>query len=334
MSGLAPGAGSPKREEEGDHEIGTTGDLERLMRTFGEDVALGSSSSSSFASGHHQQQQQQQQQRPQQHLTVSPPARDSSTIFSTSATNTNTNNFFISPSNPFSSPGQYSQFLDLLRSMPSPTANWTTVLPTTPQFGQGYTLPTNLASPGAQGFTLPTNLPSPNAEATLQQLPHLDFNEDSALPPFPWFTSEMEEPNGQQQHQQAGQPGGSSSSLLSMDNLHDILEQVGNMTSDNRNHLDLFHSQSDFSPSPSPPRSTFDGSNTGRSPSPSRLNSAMSTRPCTPTSSTSSGSCCSDNAGEDDQVVVSSGRQRTKRKTPDRALNEAEEIQSAPEKKP
>ena len=333
MSGLAPGAGSPKREEEDDYRIGTTGgDLERLMRTYGEDVALGSSSSSSFASGHHQQQQQ---QRPQQRLTVSPPARDSSTIFSTSAaaTNTNTNNFFISPSNAFSSPGQYSQFLDLLRSMPSPTDPWTTVLPTTPQLGQGYTLPANLASPGAQGFTLPTNLPSPNAEATLHQLPHLEYNDDSALPPFPWFTSGMEEPNEQQQ-QQEGQPGGSSSSLLSMDNLHDILEQVGNMTSDNRNHHpELFHSQSDFSPSPSPPTSTFDGSNMGRSPSPSRLNSAMSTRPCTPTSSMSSESCCSDNAGEDDQVVVS-GRQRTKRKTPDRALNEAEEIQSAPEKKP
>lgn len=311
------------------------------MQTFGEDVALGSSTSS-FARGHQQQQQHQQQQRPQQHLTVSPPARDSSTIFSTStstATNTNSSNFFISPSNAFSSPSnafsspsQYKEFLDLLRSMPSPTAPWTTVLPTTPQLGQGYTLPTNLASPGAQGFTLPTSLPSPNAEATLQQLPPLDYNEDSALPPFPWFTSQMEDPTDQQQNQQEGQPVGSSSSLLSMEHFHDILEQVGNMASDNSNYQELF--QSDFSPSPSPPTSTFDGSNTGRSPSPSRLNSAVSTRPCTPTSSMSSESCCSDNAGEDDQVVVSSGRQRTKRKTPDRALNEAEEIQSAPEKKP
>ena len=86
MSGLAPGAGSPKREEEDDYRIGTTGgDLERLMRTYGEDVALGSSSSSSFASGHHQQQQQQRPPTPTPTISSSRRATHSAHLASTAS---------------------------------------------------------------------------------------------------------------------------------------------------------------------------------------------------------------------------------------------------------
>lgn len=294
MSGLRAAGRGPKREQQEDDSGGGVhpiGDLERLMRTFGEDVLMSTSLISAATEPH-------RPQAPRQ-LTVSPPARDTS-IFSTPNLD-----FFTSPiSNAFTSPPN-SQMLELLQFMPSPTALWMTSLPSD--------------HPSELIDQLPATPSTVAAEVATFLQPH-QFVADP-LPAYPWFSHQLADPNAVP---------------ANMDNPHSFVNPS------------LSHSTSGVDSTSLRATSTFDSSPIL---SPSRgLNSAASTRPCTPTtSSMSSDQSCSDNAAEelDHEVAMISGGPRhlqaathaaggsAKRKTPDRALNETAEIgQSLNLKKP
>lgn len=296
MSGLwAPGR-SPKQEQQEDDSGGgvhpQVGDLERLMKTFGEDMIMSTTLPSAATEPRRPQQAQQQ-------LTVLPPSRDTS-IFSTPSLD-----FFNSPiSTAFTSPPN-SQLLELLRFMPSPTAPWITRLPSDHPSELIHELPATPSTVAAEDATLL----QPN-----------QFVGDPLLA-YPWFSHQLADPNAVP---------------ANMDNPHGSLNP------------NFSYSTSGVDSTSLPATSTFHGS---PMPSPSQgLNSAVSTRPCSPTtSSMSSDQSCSDNATEelDHEVAMIGGGPRqvqsataaaggsAKRKTPDRALNETAEIGQAPNlKKP
>lgn len=307
MSGLRAAGRGPKREQQEDDSGGGVhpiGDLERLMRTFGEDVMMSTSLLSAAATEPHRPQAQRQQ------LTVSPPSRDTS-IFSTSPNL----DFFTSPiSNAFTSPPA-SHMLELLQFMPSPTALWMTSLPSDHH-------PSDDLIDHQLPATPSTTVAAAEVATFLQ--PHQYVGDP--LPAYPWFS-----------HQLAADPN--AVPLANMDNNPQgfVNPNFSHSTSGVDDATSLLRATSTFDSSPIP--------------SPSRgLNSAVSTRPCTPTtSSMSSDQSCSDNAAEelDHEVAMTSGGPRhlqaathaaggsAKRKTPDRALNETAEIGQSPNlKKP
>ena len=295
MSGLRAAGRGPKREQQEDDSgggVNPVGDLERLMRTFGEDVMMSTSLVSAATESNWPQAQGQ--------LTVSPPSRDTS-IFSTPNLD-----FFTSPiSNAFTSTPN-SQMLELLQFMPSPTALWMTSSPSDHPSELIHQLPATPSTVAAE-------------VAALLHPPH-QFVGDP-LPAYPWFSHQLANPNAVP---------------ANMDNPPGFVNPS------------FSHPTSGVDSTSLRTTSTFDSSPI---PSPSRgLNSAVTTRPCTPTtSSMSSDQSCSDIAAEerDDEVAMISGGPphlqaathaaggSGKRKTTDRALNETAEISQSPNlKKP
>jgi hypothetical protein len=276
MSGLRAAAGrGPKQEPQQEDDSGgggvhPIGDLERLMRTFGEDVLM------------------------------------STSIFSTPNLD-----FFTSPiSNAFTTSPPNSHMLELLQFMPSPTTLWMTSLP--------FDHPSDLLDD--QLPATPSTSTTVAAEVATFLQPHQYVGDP--LPAYPWFSHQLVDPN--------------IAVPANVDNPHGFVNPS------------LSHSTSGVDSTSVRATSTFDSSPV---PSPSRgLNSAVSTRPYTPTtSSMSSDQSCSDNAAEDldHEVAMIGGGPRhlqaatqaaggsAKRKTPDRALNETAEIGQSPNlKKP
>lgn len=298
----------------------TESELERLMKSLGEDVTT----------------------LEPNHLTVNPPVREVSSFM----------------------PTQTSSFMDVL-SMPSPTAPWLNLISIPDPMQASLRDYNTNPSPG---FTLPTT--GNTQSGYLQQL-RQDLFSDSALEyQNPWFPQEpattrpgfpstqmgihntidsiqelMNMPisgwnQGSSGSGQFQEPSAPYHDLLMSDATHSPGFSSGlSQGFRTPSPASTMGSLSPVTGSPSPSMSHR------RSPSPARLNSLISTLPSTPISSTSSGSFSD---GEEEgrargqvgmsEIVGVSGAgpsaSTSKRKTPDRAMEESEEIQSPEAKKP
>ena len=289
------------RDDDNRHRDLASSEIDQLMRSLGADVNI----SNSRDEGSHSTTKPANAPS----LTVSPPPRDNAAFFSMP---------------PQMQPSQMSQqgFLnsplpfDMSIFMPSPTAFWINGLPVM-----------DIPTPTAQ-LTV-DNLCNSNATSSLTTNPNnaqstpfeqLQSHSDSDLldssPDYPWFPQDT-----------STAMSSYTDPLLLLLNLSPVATKPGDRT------LPLV-GENDTTAMPGPNSSQSQGKSPRRvrSPSPSRygdaspLTSPLTSTPNSPFSS--EGGFCSDGGGDDTAVGAAPSASSTKRKTPDRALDESEEIQS------
>lgn len=274
-------------------------EIDQLMRSLGADVNI----SSSRDDGSHSTTKPANTSS----LTVSPPPRDNAAFFTMGPRvqqSQMTQQGFLTSPPPF----------DMSIFMPSPTALWINALPVDNPVAQptqfsvdSLSNPDNLNT--TSSFT--TNPNSAQSTPFEQLQSHSDSDLLDSSPEYPWFPQDTNTAMSSY-----------TDPLLLLLNLSPVATKPGDRS------LPLVSDTPGLNPSQSYGKSP----RRGRSPSSSRfgdaspLTSPLTSTPNSPFSS--EGGFCSDGGGDDALVGAAVSASSTKRKTPDRALDESEEIQS------
>ena len=287
--------GTSREAENGQRQ---SSEIDRLMESLGADVNIsnpqddGSHSTTKPANA--------------SSLTVSPPPRDNAAFFSMQPSQMQRGQMsqqgFLTSPPPF----------DMSIFMPSPTALWINALPVDHPVTQATQQSVDSLSNPNSTSSLTTNVNS--AQSTpFEQLPsHSDSDLLDSSPEYPWFPQDT-----------STAMSSYTDPLLLLLNLSPVATKPGDRTLPVVDENDTT-SMPSHSHGKSPRRS--------RSPSPSRFGdvspftSPLTSTPNSPFSS--EGGFFSDGGGDDAVMGAALSASSSKRKTPDRALNESEEIQS------